>query len=317
MWGCFIALVLGMLALDLGVFNRRPHAIEPREALRWTLVWIGVSLAFNVFVYFRFGPTTGMEFLTGYLIEKALSVDNIFVFLVIFSYFSVPKEYQHRVLFWGVLGAIILRAVFIILGAAILHHFHWVLYLFGAFLVVTGIKILAQKHGDFDPAQNPLVRWFERYVPMIRDCRGGHFFLVRDGRRYATPLLLVLLVVEASDVVFAVDSIPAIFAVTQDPFIVFTSNIFAILGLRSLYFLLAEMVGRFRYLKVGLGLVLAFVGVKMLISDWFKIPIGISLATIVLLFGGSILASWVPAPPDRPLREDAPRRSLFRRRRGV
>ncbi|MCC2671337.1 MAG: TerC family rane protein, partial [Armatimonadetes bacterium] len=214
MWGCFIVLILGMLALDLGVFNRRAHVVEPREALRWTVIWIGLSLAFNAFVYFRFGPTLALEFLTGYLIEKALSVDNIFVFLVIFSYFSVPRLYQHRILFWGVLGAIVLRAIFIVLGAAMLERFHWVLFLFGGFLILSGIKIILQREGGFDPSRNLVVRLFERYVPLVRDCRGGHFFLVRDGRRYATPLLLVLLVVEATDVVFAVDSIPAIFAVT-------------------------------------------------------------------------------------------------------
>lgn len=301
LWGGFLALILGMLALDLGVLNRRPHAIHPREALLWTLLWVSVALAFNAFVYFRFGQQRALEFLTGYLIEKALSVDNIFVFLVIFSYFSVPAEYQHRVLFWGVLGAIILRAVFIIAGAALLHQFHWIIFVFGGFLIFTGIRILSERGGEVHPENNPIVRLFRRCVPMAEDYHGSHFFTVRNGKRLATPLLLVLLVVEGTDVVFAVDSIPAIFAVTPDPFIVFTSNIFAILGLRALYFLLADFIDRFRYLKVGLGLVLVFVGGKMLASEWFKVPIGVSLGVIVLLLGGAIVASLLSPPLDPPL----------------
>lgn len=306
LWIGFLVLILAMLALDLGVLNRRPHVIAPREALRWSILWIGVALAFNGFIYFRFGPQPALEFFTGYLIEKALSVDNLFVFLVIFSYFSVPAEHQHRVLFWGVLGAIVLRAVFILLGAALLHRFHWVLFLFGGFLVFTGIKLLLARGESVHPERNPIVRLFQRWVPMVHDYCDSHFFTMRNGRRYATPLLLVLLVVEATDVVFAVDSIPAIFAVTPDPFIVFTSNIFAILGLRALYFLLADSLERFRYLKVGLGAVLLFIGSKMLISDWYKIPILVSLGVVVLLLGGSIVWSLLTSAPaaSEPAREE-------------
>jgi len=304
LWIGFMVLILAMLALDLGVLNRRAHVVAPREALRCTFLWIGVALAFNGFIYFRFGPDKALEFLTGYLIEKALSVDNLFVFLVIFSYFSVPAEYQHRVLFWGVLGAIVLRAVFILLGAALLHRFHWLLFLFGAFLVFTGIRLLFEKGESVHPERNPVVRLFERWVPMVHDYHNSHFFTLREGRRYATPLLLVLLVVEATDVIFAVDSIPAIFAVTPDPFIVFTSNIFAILGLRALYFLLADSLERFRYLKVGLGTVLLFIGAKMLISDWYKIPIGVSLVVVVLLLGGSI--AWSLRSPAAAEKARAP-----------
>jgi tellurite resistance protein TerC len=271
-----------------------------------------VALTFNVGVYFWFGSQKALEFLTGYLIEKALSVDNIFVFLVIFSYFAVPAEYQHRVLFWGVVGAIILRAIFILIGAALLQTFHWIIFLFGGFLVYTGIKILLQRHEQVHPEQNPLVRLFRRFVPTVAQYHGARFWVTIEGKRHATPLLLVLLTVEATDVVFAVDSIPAIFAVTSDPFIVFTSNIFAILGLRALYFLLADVIDRFRYLKVGLGLVLVFVGVKMLISDWIKLPIGLSLGVVAGILGTSIVASLVnpPAQPPLPEPEEGPQPAL-------
>ncbi|HEU4751875.1 MAG TPA: TerC family protein, partial [Armatimonadota bacterium] len=259
LWAGFGVLVLAMLALDLGVFNRRAHVVRPREALIWSLVWIGLGMGFNLALYLRAGAQPGLEFLTGYLIEKALSVDNIFVFLLIFSYFAVPAELQHRVLFWGVLGAIVLRGLFIFAGAALLHRFHWILFLFGAFLVFTGIRILLQKHESMHPERNPFLRLFRRWVPSVPEYHGQRFFVFQDGRRYATPLLAVLVAVEATDLVFAVDSIPAIFAVTEDPFIVFTSNIFAILGLRSLFFLVAGMVEKFSYLKVGLSGVLVFV----------------------------------------------------------
>ena len=321
LWIGFWVVVLVMLALDLGVFNRKAHVITPRAALIWTIVWVALALAFNVFVWLRFGQGRALEFLTGYLIEKALSVDNLFVFLVIFSYFSVPAAYQHRVLFWGVLGAIVLRAVFIWAGAALLHHFHWVMYLFGAFLVFTGFRILLQREREVHPERNPALRLFQRFVPTLPDYNGAKFTVVRDGVRYATPLLLVLIVVEATDVIFAVDSIPAIFAVTEDPFIVFTSNIFAILGLRSLYFLLEGVMDKFRYLKVGLGLVLAFIGVKMLITPFYKLPIGVSLGVVVALLGGSIAASLVNPPVRPPLPEhehgDDPHAPPFpNRRRG-
>ncbi|HLP31697.1 MAG TPA: TerC family protein, partial [Geothrix sp.] len=302
----FIAFVLAMLALDLGVFHRQAHKVGVKEAGVWSLVWVGCALAFNALLWNSFGSQRGMEFLTGYLIEKALSVDNIFVFVLIFGAFSVPEAYQHRVLFWGILGALVMRAIFVALGAALIASFHWVLYLFGAFLVITGIKMLLVRGGGFDPRQNPVFRLFQKLVPAVETYHGPAFTVVREGRRFATPLLLVLVAVELTDLVFAVDSVPAIFAVTKDPFIVFTSNIFAILGLRSLYFLLAGVVDRFHLLKVGLSLVLVFVGLKMLLVEAWKVPVTWSLAIIGLLVGGSIAASLLlprkaAAPPvSRP-----------------
>ena len=291
MWAGFIAFVLAMLALDLGVFHRQAHKVGVKEAGIWSLVWVGCALAFNALLWNSFGSQRGMEFLTGYLIEKALSVDNIFVFVLIFGAFSVPEAYQHRVLFWGILGALVMRAIFVVLGAALIASFHWVLYLFGAFLVITGIKMLLVRGEGFDPRQNPVFRLFQKLVPAVETYHGPAFTVVKDGRRFATPLLLVLVAVELTDLVFAVDSVPAIFAVTKDPFIVFTSNIFAILGLRSLYFLLAGVVDRFHLLKVGLSLVLVFVGLKMLLVEIYKIPVAWSLAVIGLLVGGSVVAS--------------------------
>ena len=295
LWAGFIGLVLGLLVLDLRVVHRRAHAVGLREALGWSVAWVAMSLVFGAGVWVRFGHQAGLEFLTGYVIEKALSVDNLFVFAVIFSSFGVPAAYQHRVLFWGILGALVMRAVFILAGAALLARFHFVFFLFGGFLVLTGIRILFTRPEIPHPERHPAVRLFRRLVPMTADYRGTRF-LVRDGARWlATPLLLVLLVVEATDVIFAVDSIPAVFAVTRDPFIVFTSNICAILGLRALYFLIAGLIDRFRYLKVGLGLALVFVGVKMLLSDVYHISIDASLGVIALLIGGSIAASlWRP-----------------------
>lgn len=323
LWAGFTLFVLAMLALDLGVFHHRAHAVSVREALVWTLVWIALALLFNVGVYFWFGPERALEFLTGYLIEKALSVDNIFVFLVIFSYFAVPPAFQHRVLFWGILGALIMRAIFIVLGAALLQKFHWVIYVFGAFLVFTGVKLLCQRASEVHPERNPLFRLFTRFVPAVGDYRSSHFTVVEDGKRCATPLLLVLVCVEATDIVFAVDSIPAIFAITRDPFIVYTSNIFAILGLRALYFVLAGVMGRFHYLRVGLALVLTFVGAKMMLTDLYKIPIAASLAVVVVLLAGSIVASLIrPAveqplpvpPPDEPPRRLAGEKAEFKPR---
>ncbi|WP_026854020.1 TerC family protein [Geothrix fermentans] len=298
MWGAFIAFVLGMLALDLGVFHRKAHRVGVREAALWSVVWVALALTFNLILWRAFGPQRGMEFLTGYLIEKALSVDNIFVFVLIFGAFSVPDIYQHRVLFWGILGALALRALFVGLGAALIASFHWVLYLFGAFLVITGIKMLVARNQGFDPRNNPLFRLFRKAVPAVETYHGPAFTVVAGGRRYATPLLLVLVAVELTDLVFAVDSVPAIFAVTRDPFIVFTSNIFAILGLRSLYFLLAGVADRFHLLKVGLSLVLVFVGLKMLVVEAYKVPVAWSLGIIGLLVGGSVAASliWPKAP---------------------
>lgn len=297
LWLGFTLFVIAMLALDLGVFHRQAHVVRFKEALAWSVVWVLLALVFNAWVYVAFGPQRGLEFLTGYLIEKALAVDNIFVFVVIFSAFAVPAAYQHRVLFWGVLGALVMRAVFIFAGAALIARFHWVLYLFGALLVLTGIKLLVLRDALPKPDQNPLFKLFRRLVPAVSEYHGQRFTVVQAGRRYATPLLLVLVAIEITDLVFAVDSIPAIFAITRDPFIVFTSNIFAILGLRAMYFLLADVVTRFRYLKVGLALVLIFVGTKMLIMDVYKIPIGVSLGVVAALLALSVLASLLrPAP---------------------
>jgi len=302
LWIGFTVFVLGMLALDLGVFHRDAHQLRVREALGWTAVWISLALLFNLGVYFWFGSELALEFLTGYVIEKALSVDNIFVFLVIFSAFSVPAKLQHRALFWGVLGALITRAIFIVLGAALLHRFHWVAYLFGAFLIFTGIKLLVNRGGEVQPEKNPVVRLFRRMVPSVDDYSDGHFTVVNAGKRYATPLLLVIVVIEVTDIVFAVDSIPAIFAVTTDPFIVYTSNIFAMLGLRALYFALAGMIGKFHHLKEGLSLVLVFVGAKMLVAGVYKVPILMSLAVIAMLLAGAVVTSllWPTKKPELP-----------------
>jgi tellurite resistance protein TerC len=291
LWVGFVAGVLALLALDLGVFHRNAHEVKFREALTWSVVWVTLAMVFNLGVYYWFGADRALEFLAGYLIEKALSVDNVFVFLVIFSSFSVPAAYQHRVLFWGIVGALVMRAIFIALGAALLSAFHWIIYIFGALLVVTGWKMLRAGGAQVHPERNPIFRLFTRFVPSVPEYRGAAFWVVEGGRRLATPLLLVLVAIECTDLVFAVDSIPAIFAVTRDPFIVFTSNIFAILGLRAMFFLLAGVMDRFVYLKTGLALVLAFVGTKMLLTDIYKIPIVVSLGVVAALIGGSILVS--------------------------
>lgn len=293
LWVAFTVFVLGLLALDLGVFHREAHELGVREALAWTVVWISLALLFNLGVYFWYGSERALEFLTGYVIEKALSVDNVFVFLVIFSAFSVPPKLQHRALFWGVIGALVTRGIFIVLGAALLNRFHWMAYLFGAFLVFTGIRLLVQRGGEIHPERNPLFRLFRRFIPTVSDYRGSHLIVVEAGKRYATPLLLVVVAIEATDIVFAIDSIPAIFAVTKDPFIVYTSNIFAMLGLRALYFALAGVVGKFQYLKVGLSLLLVFVGAKMLIAGIYAVPIPLSLGVIAATIAGSIVVSLI------------------------
>jgi tellurite resistance protein TerC len=303
LWVVFGVFVVGMLALDLGVFSRKPHEVRFKEALAWTAVWVSLALIFNAWIYFEYGGHKALEFLTGYVIEEALSVDNIFVFIVLLASFGVPKMYQHRVLFWGVIGAIVMRAIFIGLGVALISRFHWVMYLFGAILIFTGGKLLFQDDDhEPHPEKNPIYRLARRFIPAVPDYHRGKFMIVQHGKRYATPLLLVLIAIEATDVVFAVDSIPAVFAVTTDPFIVYTSNIFAILGLRSMYFLLAGVLDKFHYLKIGLALVLLFVGVKMVIVDFYKIGIGLSLSVIGGLLALSILASilWpkrVSSPP--------------------
>jgi tellurite resistance protein TerC len=311
-WIAFLILVAGMLALDLGVFNKKDHEIGVGEALRWTGVWIGVSLLFNLALYFLYGkgyiPNTelsggeaALEFLTGYIIEKSLSMDNIFVMAAIFGYFKIPKIYQHRVLFWGILGAIIFRGVFVIGGAALLHHFEWIMYVFGALLIFSALKMLFSKEDEEqDLSQNTVVKLAKKFFPITTKIEGHAFFLKENGKRFITPLLLSLLVIETTDIFFAVDSIPAIFAVTQDPFIVFTSNIMAILGLRSLYFALAAMLGKFHLLKYALVFILGFVGVKMLIMEVYKIPTWISLSVIVFALGLGIAASFMfPAKEEK------------------
>jgi len=299
LWAGFTVFILGLLALDLGLLNRR--ATEPTfgRALTWSVAWILLALAFNAWIHVRFGPRVGMEFLTGYLIEKALSVDNVFVFLVIFNTFAVPASLQYRVLFWGVLGAIVMRAIFIGVGAAALHAFHGVIYLFGGILLLTGIKLLLSQDKEEHPERNPLFRLFQKLVRTSPRYEGGRFFTRMDGRRVATPLFAVLVLIEITDLVFAVDSIPAIFAITDDPFIVFTSNIFAILGLRALYFCVSGFVARLRFLKVGLALVLIFVAAKMLLSDVYKVPIQASLVVVAGLLAAATIASLV-VPPKSP-----------------
>ncbi len=287
----FVTFVLAMLGLDLGVFHRKHHAVTFREALVWSSVWVGLALVFNIGVYFWFGPRSGLEFLTGYVIEKALSVDNLFVFVAIFAYFNISPVWQHRVLFWGIIGALVMRALFIVVGGAMLSYFHWTMYLFGGILVLTGIKLFAQKNQEVAVDRTLVVRALKRFFPVSDNHHCARFFTKQGGRWFITPLFLALVTVEVSDLVFAVDSIPAVFAITSDPFIVFTSNIFAILGLRSLYFLLAGMLGRFRFLKVGLSAVLVFVGLKMLASGVVEIPILLSLSVIGCVLVGSVLAS--------------------------
>jgi tellurite resistance protein TerC len=291
LWIGFVVFVLAMLALDLGVFHRKAHVVSFKEALGWSLVWISLALVFNVGVYFWFGDKPAIEFLTGYLIEKSLSIDNIFVFVVIFSAFKIPALYQHRVLFWGIIGALVMRAIMIFAGAAMLARFHWLIYVFGAFLIITGIRLYLQRNHDEKPTDSWAIRMVRRFIPSTTRFDGDKFFTVENGKKVATPLFMALILVEITDLIFAVDSIPAIFAVTNDPFIVFTANIFAILGLRSLFFLLADLVDRFVYLKVGLSAVLAFVGAKMMLIDIYKIPALVSLVVIALLLGGSIGAS--------------------------
>jgi tellurite resistance protein TerC len=297
-WAVFAVLVGGLLALDLGIGGRE-HEPSRREALLWSAGWIGLALMFNAGVYVYYGAETGIEWTTGYLIEKALSIDNIFVFVVIFSYFAVPSALQHRVLFWGILGALATRAVFILVGGTLIAKFHWMIYVFGAVLLATGVKLLLQRETKMDPGSNPVVRLFSRFFPIASGYDGERFFTRENARRAATPLFLALLAVEATDVIFAIDSIPAIFAITRDPFLVFTSNIFAILGLRSMYFLLAGVVEKFRFLRFGLAGVLIFVGAKMALVDVYKVPIAVSLGVIALLLGGSIAVSLVVDKRER------------------
>jgi tellurite resistance protein TerC len=320
LWVGFNVFVLALLALDLGVFHRKAHAVSVREATIWSVIWISLSMLFNLGIYFFWhdlvpaspysNADAALAFFTGYLIEKSLSVDNIFVFVLIFTYFSVPAKYQHRVLFWGILGALVMRAALILIGAALIHEFHWIIWIFGAFLIFTGIRMAFHKDEELHPEDNPLVKAVKRFMPVTQGYRGASFFVREAGKLMATPLLLVLLIVESTDLVFAVDSIPAIFAVTEDPFIVYTSNVFAILGLRSLYFLLAGVMHKFHYLKLGLSAVLTFVGVKMLLPDLsefvtgvsYKIPTLLSLAVVAGILIIAVVASLLRARrlDDRP-----------------
>jgi tellurite resistance protein TerC len=303
-WVAFNAFILLMLALDLGVFHRTAHVVSMREAATWSAVWVGLALLFNLGLYLAWGTEPALAFLTGYLIEKSLSVDNIFVFVMLFTFFAVPAQYQHRVLFWGILGALVMRGAFIWAGAYLLQQFHWVIYLFGGILVLTGIK-MARRVEAYDPSRNPLLKLARRALPLTDSYRGDRFWVKEAGRWVATPLFLVLLLVEATDLVFAIDSIPAIFAVTQEPFLVYTANVFAILGLRSMYFLLADVVHRFVYLKYGLAAVLVFVGAKMILVDVYKIPTLLSLAVVATVIGASIALSlrYPPkADPPQPAR---------------
>ena len=300
LWIGFNIFVLLMLALDLGVFHRKAHIVTVKESIAWTVVWVTLALLFNLGIAHYMGDAKGLEFFTGYVIEKSLSVDNVFVFALLFSYFAVPPLYQHKVLFWGILGALIMRAIMIFLGAALIERFAWIIYVFGAFLILTGIKMIVKREEEIHPEHNPLVRWFKKLIPVTNDYRGDKFFVRENGVRMATPLFVVLLLVEFSDLIFAVDSIPAIFAVTRDPFIVYTSNVFAILGLRSLYFALAGVMDKFHYLKIGLGVVLSFVGVKMLLGHTaWKIDTHVSLGVIVGILAISVIASLLR--PRKPV----------------
>ena len=291
-WIGFHVFIFLMLALDLGVFHKKTHKVPVKEAVIWSLVWITLALLFNLFVYFEFGKIKALEFLTGYVIEYSLSVDNIFVFILIFSYFAVKEEYQHKILFWGILGALIMRGIFIFAGVALINRFHWIVIIFGGFLVFTGISMLFQKETAVDPEKNPIVKFFKKFLPVTNTIHGDRLFIRQNNKLYATPLFLVLLVIESSDLIFAVDSIPAILAISQDRFIVYTSNIFAIMGLRSLYFAISGIMGFFRYLKVGLAFVLTFVGLKMLAAFFsLEIPIVLSLVIIISILLISVIAS--------------------------
>lgn len=290
-WIGFNVFVLLMLALDLGVFHKKSHAVKIKEALIWSGIWIILALLFACGIFYVFGNQRGVEFLTGYVIEKSLSVDNIFVFIMIFSYFSIPAKYQHKILFYGIVGALIMRAFFIFAGVALITKFHWKIYVFGAFLIFTGIKMLIKEEKPLDPDKNPVVRLFKKFMPVTNELHGEKFFIKKEMKTYATPLFIVLLLIEFTDLIFAVDSIPAILAVTNDTFIVYTSNVFAILGLRSLYFALAGITEYFRYLKYALSAILVFVGVKMCLVDIYKIPVVYSLLVILSMIGISVLAS--------------------------
>lgn len=292
-WIAFNLFVLVLLALDLGVFHRRSHIIGIKESLIWSAIWIVMALAFNVLIYLWQGPETALEFTAGYLVERALSVDNLFVFMVIFTYFQVPAAHQYRILFWGILVALLLRAIFIATGVELIERFDWIIYFFGAFLIVTGIKVALQKEDMIDPANNPVIRLCKRIFPATEQLDGCKFSTKINGRRYFTPLFIVLIAVETTDLIFAMDSIPAVLAITLDPFIVYTSNVFAVLGLRALYFALAGCMAIFHYLSYGITAILVFVGCKMLLSEIYPIPVGMALGVVAIILLISILVSII------------------------
>jgi len=293
LWGSFSVFVLAMLALDLGVFHRKSHEVSVEEALLWTAVWVGLAMMFNLFVFYYFDKETALEFFTAYLVEKSLSIDNIFVIIMIFSYFSVPARYQHKVLFWGIFGALLMRVVFIFAGIELIHKFHWLIYVFGGFLVVTGVRMVAGQDKPMEPEKNPLVRLVRKLFPVTESFVEDNFFIRRGGTLWATPLFIVVILIEGTDLIFAVDSIPAIISISEDLFIVYTSNVFAILGLRSLYFALAGIEKYFIYLKYGLAAILIFVGLKMSLVDFVKIPVEISLIVISFVLAISMIASVI------------------------
>ncbi|HAQ65792.1 MAG TPA: hypothetical protein DCR43_08080 [Bacteroidales bacterium] len=299
-WILFNLFILLMLALDLGVFHRNSHEVKVKEALTWTLVWVVLALLFNGLIYYWRGPQQALEFFTGYLVEKALSVDNIFIFIMVFGYFQVPARYQHKILFWGILGALVMRVIFIFAGVALIEKFHFTIYVFGALLIYTGFKMLGHSNVKIEPDKNPVIRFAKKLFPITHGLHDDKFFVRQEGKRFATPLFLVLVLIETTDLIFAVDSIPAILAITQDQFIVYTSNVFAIMGLRSLYFAIAGVIQRFWLLNYGLAVVLAFVGVKMLIVDVYGIPIEWSLLFIAAVIAISVILSLkIPQPADK------------------
>lgn len=308
LWLIFIVFILTMLFLDLLVFNRKSHTIKIKEAIGWSIFWIALALIFNVGIYYAEGHDLALRFLSGYLVEKSLSVDNLFVFLLIFSYFRVPTQYQHKVLFWGIFGALVFRAIFIFAGIALLQKFQWLFYILGAFLVVTGIKLAFETEKEIHPDKNPLLNLVRRIMPCTKDYEGDKFFVKRDARWWATPLFIVLIAIETTDIIFAVDSVPAVLAISLDPFIVFSSNAFAILGLRALFFALSGMMQHFVYLHYGLSAILAFIGVKMILAHWYKIPIGYALGFIAAALILSSVASvlWPPKEKLEPVNAEPP-----------
>ncbi len=299
LWVGFVIFIILMLLLDLFVFNRKVHEIRMKEALLTSLFWIVLAILFNLGVWKFLGQQKALEFLAAYLIEESLSIDNLFVFILIFAYFQVQPRYQHKILFWGIIGAMVLRAIFIVAGVALINRFHWVIYIFGAFLIFTGIRMAFDKGAQIEPDKNPVIRLVKRIFPITTDLRYGKFFVRIDGKLFATTLFITLVMIEFTDLVFAVDSIPAVLAISKDPFIIYTSNVFAILGLRSMYFALSSVMSYFRFLKFGLSAILFFVGVKMCISGFYKIPIGVSLGVLIGILGLSVLISvLVPKKPD-------------------